>query len=281
MNSILLLLAAIAALIILGAAASVGVLLARGNALTGHCINTSGSHEDAGVTRVAEAAFASPHLLCRKGTADRQILVGTVTDKPLGIVADAAAILGQIGVYLLGSGNSQLMVGSGVITVDANVYTDAAGKVTATPAAGCWLVGRALSPCAADGDEFEVMTIVPILAGQTYAQTVAVSATGATVTALQAWGGITVSNKAASGAAVFALPAALPGMRVNAVVEAAQELRLDPNGAETIALPSSGVQGAAGKYLGADAVGENVMLVCLTAGTWSVLNYTGTWTAES
>jgi hypothetical protein len=70
-------------------------------------------------------------------------------------------------------------------------------------------------------------------------------------------------------------------MRVSAVVRAAQELRLDPNGTETIALPSSGVQGAAGKYLTADAVGENVELICLTTGTWDAVGHTGTWTAQA
>jgi hypothetical protein len=101
---------------------------------------------------------------------------------------------------------------------------------------------------------------------------------GATLSAAQT--GAVISNLGASGAAVFALPAAVAGMNYTFIVEAAQELRIDPNGTETIALPSNGVQGAAGKYLTADAVGENVMLVCATAGTWDVLNYTGTWTAE-
>ena len=109
---------------------------------------------------------------------------------------------------------------------------------------------------------------------------ITVSAVDATVSALQANAGIIVSNAGAAGAATFALPAATVGMRVTAVVEAAQELRLDPNVNETIALPSSGVQGAAGKYLVADAIGENVELVCLTAGTWDCTNYTGTWTAQ-
>ena len=110
---------------------------------------------------------------------------------------------------------------------------------------------------------------------------VLVSASGGTVTASESYRNIHVSNAGATGAATFALPAALPGMQVTAIVEAAQQLRLDPNGTETIALPSSGVQGAAGKYLVADAVGENVSLVCLTAGTWEASNFTGTWTAEA
>ncbi len=85
----------------------------------------------------------------------------------------------------------------------------------------------------------------------------------------------------ATGAIVLTLPAALVGMHYYFRVGAAYELRIDPNGTETISLPSNGVPGAAGKYLAADAVGETVHLVCATAGTWSVFGYTGTWAAES
>jgi hypothetical protein len=108
---------------------------------------------------------------------------------------------------------------------------------------------------------------------------VIVDADGATLTAGDT--GAIISNAGASGAAVFALPAATPGLEFYFLLEAAQELRIDPSGTETIALPSSGVQGAAGKYLSADAVREHVHLICLTAGTWDVLDYSGTWTAEA
>lgn len=89
------------------------------------------------------------------------------------------------------------------------------------------------------------------------------------------------TNTGASGAIVAALPVATVGLNFYFGVGAAQELRLDPNGTETISLPSTGVPGAAGKYLSADAIGESVRLVCVKAGNWSVLGFTGTWTAES
>lgn len=108
---------------------------------------------------------------------------------------------------------------------------------------------------------------------------VVVDADGATLTAEQS--GAVISNLGATGAATFGLPAAVPGLNFTFIVEAAQELRIDPNGNETIALPSSGVQQAAGKYIGADAVGEKVKIHCLTAGTWSVEHYSGTWTAQA
>lgn len=93
--------------------------------------------------------------------------------------------------------------------------------------------------------------------------------------------GATVTNTGASGTITFTLPVAKPGLKFSARVSVAQALRLDPNGTETISLPSSGVPGAAGKYLVADAIGETVQLVCVVAGSWSVVGYTGTWTAEA
>lgn len=88
------------------------------------------------------------------------------------------------------------------------------------------------------------------------------------------------TNTGASGAIVASLPAATVGLRFGFALGAAQELRIDPSGSETISLPSSGVPGAAGKYLTADAIGENVELACFIAGNWSVKSYTGTWTSE-
>jgi hypothetical protein len=85
----------------------------------------------------------------------------------------------------------------------------------------------------------------------------------------------------AAGAVTFALPAATVGLRYFFYVDAVQELRIDPNGTETISLPSTGVPGAAGKYLTANAVGESVYLVCPVTGTWACMGYTGTWTAEA
>ena len=103
-------------------------------------------------------------------------------------------------------------------------------------------------------------------------------ADGATVAAADS--GEVFTNEGATGAAAFALPAALPGMEFYFYVMAAFELRIDPNGTQTIGLPSSGVQQAAGKYIGADAVGEYVHIVCVKAGQWETLDYRGTWTAE-
>lgn len=96
--------------------------------------------------------------------------------------------------------------------------------------------------------------------------------------------GKTFTNAGAAGAITFSLPAATVGQSYRFLVQAAQELRIDPNGTETIALPETGVQGAAGKYLTANAIGEFVHLECIIAGTWTVIAGTlanGLWTAEA
>jgi hypothetical protein len=91
--------------------------------------------------------------------------------------------------------------------------------------------------------------------------------------------GKTFTNEGDTGAATMALPAATVGHWFRFVVKAAQELRIDPNGTETIALPSTGAQQAAGAYLTANAAGECCEIMCVKAGEWDVLSYTGTWTA--
>jgi hypothetical protein len=102
---------------------------------------------------------------------------------------------------------------------------------------------------------------------------------GDTLTAQET--GTVHTNTGATGAITLVLPAATVGLHFKFYVGAAFELRIDPNGTETISLPSTGVAGAAGKYLTADAVGETVQLFCAKAGTWAVLGHTGTWTAEA
>ena len=101
---------------------------------------------------------------------------------------------------------------------------------------------------------------------------------GAVLTA--AHSGNIYTNADASGAGSWDLPAATVGLYYSFYVVAAQELRINPNGSETIGLPSTGVQQAAGKYISADAVGEYVHLLCVKAGQWETLGYRGTWTAE-
>jgi len=92
--------------------------------------------------------------------------------------------------------------------------------------------------------------------------------------------GKTFTNQGAGGAITFSLPAATVGQWYRFVVKAAQELRIDPNGTETIAL-DTGVQQAAGKYITANADGERITVECVKAGEWQTSDPIGTWTAEA
>lgn len=196
---------------------------------------------------------------------------------PFGVIVDGGAN-GSLSTMALMSGFA------GIVSVKVAAATTAivAGtplQLQADGTAKAWVgTGRvvAIATQAGVADELVEAVLVPAHAAPAF---VLVDADGATITAEQTGGYI--SNFGAAAAGVFALPPAVPGMKFTAIVEAAQQLRLDPNGTETIALPSTGVQGAAGKYIVADAVGEHVKLVCLRAGTWSCAGFTGTWTAEA
>jgi hypothetical protein len=107
-----------------------------------------------------------------------------------------------------------------------------------------------------------------------------VSAKTADYTVTVGESGSIFTNTGASGAVTFALPAAVAGLQYVFALGAAQELRVDPNGTETISL-ANGVQQAAGKYVVADAVGESAIIACVIAGQWLMLNAVGTWTAEA
>lgn len=227
-------------------------------------------------------------LLAIIAASDQTAKAGYFTDSS-GVIVDSASVVpfGLITEGGLSGENTTLAIcaafsgivhvkvasATGAIVKGTRLQLNADGTVKADVGTGRVV---AIAMESGSADELIEAVLVPAQAANPF---VLISTADATLTAAQS-GGI-VSNKAASGAVVFNLPPALPGMNYTAIVEAAQELRLDPNGSETIALPSSGVQGAAGKYLSADALGEKVKLVCLTAGTWSVEHYSGTWTAEA
>lgn len=164
---------------------------------------------------------------------------------------------------------------AGAITAGAAVYAAADGKVSASANGNA--LGLALQAAGADNDVIEVLPYVANFA--TPAQSTVETKT-ANYTVLAGDSGKTFNTTAAAGSVTFAMPAAVAGLKFRFRVGAAQELRIDPNGTETISLPSTGVAGAAGKYLVADAIGETVDIECVVAGTWNVFGFTGTWTAE-
>ena len=88
------------------------------------------------------------------------------------------------------------------------------------------------------------------------------------------------TNTGAGGTITFSMPAATVGQQYWFSIGAAQFLRIDPDGTETIALPATGIPGAAGKYIETNAICESVHLVCIIAGSWAVYGFTGTWAHE-
>lgn len=146
-------------------------------------------------------------------------------------------------------------------------------------AAGDHFIGTAIE--ASDGSTAFVRT--DLNASYSNAQIRRVFTDVANRTVLVSESGSIFCNTAAGGAFAWTLPAALPGLQYTFVCTAAQEIRIDPAGSETISLPADGVAGAAGKWLMGNAVAESVTLVCVVAGTWACLNAVppANWTAEA
>jgi len=230
-------------------------------------------------------------------------LAGT-TDIELGTTMQKHVVLGlgaaeSCPVVLPSAQGTIKMVASGIIAAMGDVYAGASGKVAPT---GTIKIGVNVGAASgADGDIIEVLrmytaptadavdlttaqTLVtktltaPVINTPVIVKTNEAHTAGDTLTAAES--GSTHTNTGASGAVTLVLPAATVGQEFTFVVGAVQELRIDPNTTQTIGLPSTGVQGAAGKYLVADAVGEWVTLYCAIAGTWTAKGYFGTWTAE-
>jgi len=218
---------------------------------------------------------------------DFQALKATLGAEPLGVTHEGtrdapipgasayAALTGEsVRVYGLGEVCEVLVSATLAIVAGDRVAPDASSK--AQPAVhGFPYGGRALNAAAAAGKvRVQLERGVEDKRGTVLTKI-------ADYTVKLADLGKTLSTVGAAGAVTFALPAALPGYEVFARVGAVQELRLDPDGTETIALPSTGIPGAAGKYLVADALNETVHLKCNVAGKWDAMTFTGTWTAES
>ena len=198
------------------------------------------------------------------------------TDSELGTLLDASFASGDMRtVRLTSAQGTTKMVAAGAISLNADVWGAASGKIN--DVANGNYIGKALEAATADGDVIEVLR----LPRQADGSTLSVVAKTADYTVTTGDSGKTLTSKGAAGTITMALPAAVVGLNYRFYVGAAQELRIDPNGTETISLPSTGVAGAAGKYLTANAIGETVELQCCEAGTWAVFGFTGTWTAEA
>lgn len=226
-------------------------------------------------TRTFEASAAiAPNLRVKLDT-NGQLAAAGAAERSIGVLERRALAANElVAVRTRNAPGTRKMVAAGAITARNYVYGAASGKVDDIPNGN--LEGIALEAATADGDVIEVL---PVAAPPV--QSTIVEAKTADYTVTLADSGKTFTTVGASGTVVFAMPAAVPGLRYGFRVGAAQELRIDPDGTEKVSLPSTGVPGAAGKYLTANADGETVYLECTKAGEWTVVGYTGTWTAEA
>ena len=183
---------------------------------------------------------------------------GSAGDKQGEVYAD--------GVFeLVGTGFTQASVGQPVFATDN--YT-----ITTSPSASGVYIGESVGYVSSTK---VLVCIDPD--GISPVSTTAVKTADYTVTVGDS--GKTFTNTGAAGAVTFAMPAAVAGLKYRFRVGVAQQLRIDPNGTETISLPSTGAPSAAGAYIVADAIGESVDIQCVEAGSWTVFGCTGTWTA--
>jgi len=222
------------------------------------------------LTLIAAAALTINQRL--KIDTDGKWAVAGADDKALALAADNFASGVPANAQIIANAPGTLIcVASAAVTVGADVYGAATGGASSVPS-GDYL-GKARSAASGSGSYFEVIPAAN--AGEAFA----VLTKTADYTVTTADNGTRFTNTGASGAITFAMPAAVPGLRYSFRVGVAQQLRIDPNGTETISLPSTGVPSAAGAYIVADAIGETVVIECIASGSWSVMGYTGTWTA--
>jgi len=208
----------------------------------------------------------TPTSLAAAGALDREI--GTL-DRAALATGDSRTV------RLRTAPGTSKFVAAGVITAGNLFYGAAGGKVSETNNGN--LIGIALETTTANNDVFEGLRMAD---GRAASDVRSVEAHTAGDTLLAAESGSAHTNTGASGTITLVLPVATVGLEFFFALGAAQELRLDPNGSETISLPSTGVPGTGGNYLVADLIGETVHLVCCVAGNWNVIGYTGTWAAE-
>lgn len=134
----------------------------RGRQFTSLANVAEGTWEDS-KTFTAEAAFASPFLLAKLGTAEGEIDVCGAADIPFGVVQDAAAIDEPVTAEFLGKGRTKLMVADAAIAYKDLVVPAAGGEVRTLPvAAGTYyVVGTAMAAQGTAGQPVQVRDCIP------------------------------------------------------------------------------------------------------------------------
>jgi hypothetical protein len=124
-----------------------------------------GTYPTGCITKLADAALTRRHLVVKIGTDINHVAINTASDIPLGVADDeAAAAEDDVNVQLLGQKEGTiLMVAGAAITAGAFLVGTASGKVITLPGSTgtYYIIGRALTAAAADGDEINVAHSFP------------------------------------------------------------------------------------------------------------------------
>lgn len=128
--------------------------------------NIAEGRHDASITKFADAAITTRHLLYKQGSDVDHIAVAGATDLPMGTVADtvATADLATIPmtVDLLGKGSTKRMVSAAAISAGVPVYAAASGKIDVT---GSVLVGISMAAAGGADEIIEVLDCEPTRIG--------------------------------------------------------------------------------------------------------------------
>ena len=124
-----------------------------------------GVHEGGRITKKADAAISTRHLVVKIGSDANHIAVAGTGDIALGVCQDEPSAAEELAaVQLLGcAGRTVTMVASAAISAGALVVTAASGKIRTLPGTTgtYYVIGRALEAAGADGDPIEVEPCFP------------------------------------------------------------------------------------------------------------------------
>ena len=124
-----------------------------------------GEHENGVITRLCDAALAADGLIVKQGSDANHVAVTAAnTDVPMGLTnqpTDAAE--DSVAVRLFGKGPTKRMTAGEAIAANAEVVATADGKAATLPTTGgtYYVIGRALTAAAGDGDVFELHDCYP------------------------------------------------------------------------------------------------------------------------
>ena len=120
-------------------------------------------------TAIADAAFTSRYLIAKRGANTYSIAIAGQGDIPYAVVPDMTPtsdtdLSYPLPVDILGlNEDTERMIASSAIAIDALLTTDAAGQVRTVPAAAgtYWVIGKAKTAAVAQNDQVEVIPCFP------------------------------------------------------------------------------------------------------------------------